>query len=183
MVLGYNYSKQKRRWWRTNVPLSPAILIAMVVRRSNTDGVARYGISRATPEATGHRHQVNTRSVLPLRLPGQQANKQQSTNTPTELAILMAMAVCRYNTESIAQWRRSRALVEATGCCHWLSIAADRCNRSRICRFFDFFHRKLVEKGHRSRLRPLFSIGVWYFKQKRRAWLRWVFNLMGWPYW
>ncbi len=26
--------------------------------------------------------------------------------------------------------------------------------------------------------RPLFLIGVWHIKQKRRAWLRWVYNLL-----
>ncbi len=41
------------------------------------------------------------------------------------LAILMALAVRRYNMTRIAWWRRSRALVEATGCRHWASIAAD----------------------------------------------------------
>jgi hypothetical protein len=73
------------------------------------------------------------------RLPGQQANKQQSTNTPTLLAISKAAVVRRYNTAHIAQWRRSRALIEATGHCHWTSIVADRCNRSCICRFFMSF--------------------------------------------
>ncbi len=38
----------------------------------------------------------------------------------------MAVAVRRYNTMHIEQLRRSRALVEATGRCHWASIAADR---------------------------------------------------------
>jgi hypothetical protein len=36
-------------------------------------------------------------------LPGQQANKQQSTNIPTKLAVLMAMAMRRYVTAHIAQ--------------------------------------------------------------------------------
>jgi hypothetical protein len=44
-----------------------------------------------------------TCSVLPQRPPGQQANKQQSTNTPSKLAILMVTAVRRYVTARIAQ--------------------------------------------------------------------------------
>jgi hypothetical protein len=99
--------------------------MATAVRRSNTDGIIQFGMSRATPEATGCHHWVTTCSVLPQRPPEQQANKQQSTNTPTKLAVLMAVAVCRYNTAHIAQWMRSRASLEANGCCHQASIAAD----------------------------------------------------------
>jgi hypothetical protein len=86
-----------------NAPHLPAILVATAVRRSNTDGIAQCGMSRATLEATGCRHWVTTRSVLLQRPPGQQANKQQSTNTPKKLAVLMAAAVRRYNTACIAR--------------------------------------------------------------------------------
>ncbi len=135
MVLGYDYSKQKRRWWRTNVTLSPAILIAMAVHWSNTDGIPQCSISTATLEASGHCHRATTCSVLPRWPPGQQANKQQSTNTPEKRAILMVAAVHRCNTAHIARWRRSRASQEATGCRHRASIATNRCNWSpeRIC--------------------------------------------------
>jgi hypothetical protein len=140
--------------------------MATAVRRSNTDGIPRCGISRATLEATGHRHWVTTRSVLPQRPPGQQANKQQSTNIPKKLAVLMAMAMRRYVTTHIARWRRFRALLDG----HRVSIAADSCNRSCMCRFFTrFFHFQLVQKGHRLTLRHLFSIGVLHIKQKKRA--------------
>ncbi len=37
------------------------------------------------------------------------------TNAPPLLAILMALQMRRGNAECIAQWRRFRALVEATG--------------------------------------------------------------------
>jgi hypothetical protein len=59
-------------------------------------------MSRATSEATGHRHQANTSSVLPQRPSGQQENKQQSTNRPKKLAMLMAAVVRRYDTARIA---------------------------------------------------------------------------------
>jgi hypothetical protein len=77
--------------------------MATAVRWSNTDGIAQCGMSRATPEATGRRHQATTCYVLPQRPPGQQANKQQSTNTPKRVAVLMAMAMRRYVTACIAQ--------------------------------------------------------------------------------
>jgi hypothetical protein len=48
-------------------------------------------------------HWATTRSVLSEQPPGQQANKQQSTNTPKKLAVLMAAVVHRYNTVRIAQ--------------------------------------------------------------------------------
>jgi hypothetical protein len=66
-------------------------------------------MSRATPEATGRQHPATTHSVLPQRPPGQQANKQQSTNAPKKVAKLMAMAMRRYITVHIARWRRLRA--------------------------------------------------------------------------
>jgi hypothetical protein len=103
MVLGYNYStNKKKRWRRRNAPHPPAVLMATAVRRRDTDGIAQCGMSKATPEATGHRHQATSCSVLPQWLPGQQAYKQQSTNTPAKLAISMAMAMRQYVTACIA---------------------------------------------------------------------------------
>ena len=93
MVLGYDYSNQKRRWWGMNAPHLPAVLMATAVCRSNTDGIAQCGMSRATLEATGCWHRATTCSVLPQWPPGQQGNKQQSTNTPRKQAVLMAMAM------------------------------------------------------------------------------------------
>ena len=85
-----------------NAPHPPAVLMATAVRRSNTDGIARCGMSRATPEATGRWHWATTCSVLPQQPPGQQAYKQQSTNTPAKLAILMVMAMRQCVTACIA---------------------------------------------------------------------------------
>jgi hypothetical protein len=84
------------------VPPLLAILMAMAVRWSNTDGIAQCGMSRATWEANGRRHRATTHSELHRRPPRQQANKQQSTNTPTLLAILMSAAVRRNKTAHIA---------------------------------------------------------------------------------
>jgi hypothetical protein len=113
--------------------------MATAVRRSNTDGIVQCGMSRATPGATGRWHWATTHSILPQRPPGQQENKQQSTNTPKMLAILMAMAMGQYITAHNAQWRRFRALLDATKHHHWVNIAADSCNWSCMCRFFTSF--------------------------------------------
>jgi hypothetical protein len=69
----------------------------------------------------------------------QQANKQQSTNTPTLLAVLMATAMPRYNTVHIAQWRRSRASQEATERRHWASIVANCIKGTWLRRFVLMF--------------------------------------------
>ncbi len=138
MVLCNNYSKQKRQWRQMNAPHLPAVLMATVVRRSNTEGIAWCGMSRATLEATGRRHRSTTCSVLPQRLPGQQAYKQQSTNTPKKWAVLMAMAMRRYVTARIAQWRRSRASLAATGRHHQASIMPDNIPQTWLQHFFMF---------------------------------------------
>jgi hypothetical protein len=140
------------------------------MRRSNTDGIAQCGMSRATLEATGRQHWVATCSGSPQRPPGQQANKQQSTNAPKKVAVLMAMATCRYVTLHIAQWRRFRALLDATK----KPPSGKYCGRSLQSVthepvFYKKFHRQLIQKGRRLTLRPLFSIGVLHIKQKRRA--------------
>ena len=43
-------------------------------------------------------------------------------NAPTSLAISMAMRIRWYGAERIAQYGRSRATLDATGCRHWASI-------------------------------------------------------------
>ncbi len=147
MVFGYGYCWCQNQWWRTNAPCLPAVLMATAVRRSNTDSIAKCGISRATLEATGRRHRATTCSIMPQWLPGQQTNKQQSTNTPEKLAVLMAMAMRRYVTMHIARWRRFRALLDATKRRHWASIAANSCNWSCMCQFFmSFFIVNLYKK-------------------------------------
>jgi hypothetical protein len=114
------------------------MLMAMVVRRSNTDGIAQCGMSRATLEATGRCHWATTHSLLPQQPPGQQQTKQ-TKHGPTLQAISMAAAVCLYNTARIAQWRRSRALVKATGHRHQASIVTNSCNQSCIHRIISSF--------------------------------------------
>ncbi len=134
--------------------------MAMETRRCNTKCIAQCSMSRATSEATGCQHWATTCSLSPQQKPGQQANKQQSSNTPTKLAASMVMAMRRYVTVRIAQWRRSRALLEATGRFHWASIMSNNIKGTWLRCFFMFFIIKTVGKGHRLTLRPLFLIGV-----------------------
>ncbi len=170
MLFSYGYCRWQNQQWRTNAPCPPAVLMAMAVCQCNTDGIARCGMSRATPEATGRRHGATTRYVLPQRPPGQQANKQQSTNTPKKVAVLMAMAMRWYVTACIAWWRRSRASREAAGRRHQAIIMSKNINRTWLRRFFfDVFIAKTVGIDHGSTLRPLFLIGVWHINRNRRA--------------
>ncbi len=169
MVLSYGYCGWQNWQWHQHVPPSLSVLMAMAVRRCVTKRIAQCSMSRATPEATGCWHQATTCSVLPQRPPGQQANKQQSTNTPTKLAISMAMVMRQYVTTRIARWRRSRALLEATGRHHQASIMSNNIKGTWLWCFFYVFIIKTVGKGHGPMLRPLFFIGVWNIKRKRRA--------------
>ncbi len=146
-----------------NVPPLQAILMVMWTRWSNERGIAQCSKSRATLDAPGSRHRVTTCSLLPQQPPGQQANKQQSTNTPKKVAMFMAAAVRRYNTARIAWWRRSRALLEATGRCHWASIMSNNMNWTWLRRFFWCFHRQNRRKRSRVDAKaPVFNRGITY---------------------
>ncbi len=125
--------------------------------------IAQWSMSRATLEATGRHHRATACSILPQRPPGQQQTKQWQKNGPTLLDILMAVVVRRYNTVRIAGWRRSRALVEATGHRHWASIAADSFNRSCICQFFLVYSSSTGRKRSRVNAKdPFFNRGMTY---------------------
>jgi hypothetical protein len=136
MFFSYSYGWWQNQRWHWNVPSSQPILKVLQMCQCYAVCIAQCSMSRATPEATGCCPWATNLSILPRRLPGWQQTKQRWKNAPTLLAILMAAAVCRYNAALITRWRRSRALVEATGCCHQASIAADSCNRSHIRHFF-----------------------------------------------
>ena len=136
---------------------------------SDEHGIAGCSKSRATLDApAGSRHRATTRSVLPQWPPGQQANKQKSTSTPTKLAISMAMAMHRYVTTCIAWWRRSRALLEATGCCHRASITSNNIKGTWLRQLFQCFHRQNRRK--RSPVdpkTPVFNRGMTYQTKER----------------
>jgi hypothetical protein len=136
MIFGYGYCRWQNWRWHQHVPPLLAILMAMAVRRCNRKRIAQCSMSRATPEATGRHHWATTRSVPPQRLPGQQQTKRWRKNVPKRPAILMAAAVCRYNTARNARQRRFRALLDATKCHHRASIAVDSCNWSSLPQFF-----------------------------------------------
>jgi hypothetical protein len=87
--------------------------------------------------------------LAPYCSSGHQGNSKQNDDKkfgPALLAFLMAVAVCRYNTAHIAQWRRSRASLEATGRCHRESIAADSIKGTWLRRFFMFFIVNMLKK-------------------------------------
>jgi hypothetical protein len=66
--------------------------------------------------------------------------KQTTINKYTYKAgILMAMAMRQYVTARIAQWRRSRALLEATGRHHQASIMPNNIKGTWLRRFFSMF--------------------------------------------
>jgi len=52
-----------------NAPTSLAISMAMRIRRYGAERIAQYGRSRATLDATGHRHRASICPVLPRRMP------------------------------------------------------------------------------------------------------------------
>ncbi len=163
MVFSYGYCWWQNQQWHQHVPPPLAVLMAMAVCRCNTKHIAQYSMSKATPEATGHRHWATTHSVSPQRPPGQQANKQQSTNTPTKLAVSMAMVMPWYVTARIVQWRRSRALLEATGCHHWASIMFDNIKGTWLRWFFWCFHCWNHRKRSREEAKtPVFIRGMTY---------------------
>ncbi len=139
MVVSYGYCGWQNQQWHQHVPLLLAVLMAMAVLRCNRKHIAQWSMSRVTMEATGCQYRATTCSVLPQQPPGQQANKQQSKNTPTKLAILMAMAMRRYVTACIAWWRRSKALLEATGRHHWASIMSNNIKWTWLRQLFLMF--------------------------------------------
>ncbi len=139
MLFSYGYCWWQNQQWRRNAPCPLAVLMTTAVYRSDTDGIAQCGMFRATPEAAGRCYRATTCYVSPQRPPGQQANKQQSTNTPKMVAVLMAMAMRRYVTACIALWRRSRALLEIMGCRHRVSIMSNNINRTWLRQFFSMF--------------------------------------------
>ncbi len=120
---------KNQQWWTNSSPLR-AILVARWSHGCNAAHIAWCSMSRAIPEASGSCHLAINCSVLPWLLSGRQETKQQWNNTPTLLAALMAVAVHRYNTVQISWWKKSRALLEATGHCHPVSICSDRSNQT-----------------------------------------------------
>jgi hypothetical protein len=92
--------------------------------------VKDYSRSHWTPPSGNYLLSI---SPAAARATGKQ---KQSTNTPKQVAMLMAAAVRWYNTACIALWRRSRALLEATGCRHRASIMSDNINWTWLRRYF-----------------------------------------------
>ncbi len=154
MVLSYDYAKQKRRRRQTNAPPLQAILMAMRRHWSDACGIAQWRMSRAISEVTRCRHWATTRSVLLPRTPGQQSTTQRWINTPTLRVVSMAIAMRRYDTAHIAQWRGSWASLETTGC-HWASTRSDSHQSDMPTPvFLMFFIVKLSKRPHNHKDSP-----------------------------
>ncbi len=152
----------KKRWRQlTNVPPLQIILMAMWMHWSNAHGIAWCSTTRATQEAFGCRHQATTSFVLPWRPPGQQSTKQRWQNTPTLLAILMAIAMQQYDTTCITWWMKSVALREATGHHHQASICLNKNNWTCWGCFLSYVNRHVAEIGCKVKGWSTLTIGVW----------------------
>ncbi len=112
---------------------------AMLMRRYDATYIARWREFMTTPEAIGRRHWGSIRTLLPRRTTGFACRQKHDEKASYLPAVLLAVAVRRYDTKRIAQWRGTRATPEATGCRHRASIAADRMNWSRKSPFFPSF--------------------------------------------
>ena len=162
MLFSYGYGWWKNwRWW-TSVPHLMAISIALRRRGCNAMCSAWCSMSRAIPEAYGRRHRATDCSVLPRQPPGQQANKQQWKNTPTLLAVSMAVAMCWYATMLITQWRGSRASLEATGRRHRASTCSDNIKGTCLSCFLYFSPSSCLKRLWGKRMAPINNRGVTY---------------------
>jgi len=97
------------------------------------EGVHGYPGSHWKPQLGKYSHRI---APADDRVCMQTKNDEKASYLP---AVLLAVAVRRYDTKRIARWRATRATLEATGCRHRASIAADRMNRSRKSQFFPVF--------------------------------------------
>ena len=99
--------------------------------------------------------------------PGSRQGDNNTTimqNVPILLAVMMAIAMRRYYTAHIAQWRRFVAFMEATKHCHQASTHSDIIKGTHQLRLFWKFHQ---EKGLKLTCWPLITIGVWHIKLMR----------------
>ena len=85
------------------------------------------------------------------------ANETTMQHVPTLLAILMAVAMRRYNTAHITQWRRFVAFTKTTKHHHWASTHSDITKPDTLHWLFRTSHR---EKELQVTCRPLITIGV-----------------------
>jgi len=158
MVLSYDYSNRNRRQWQTNAPPLLAISMALAVCRCHTERITWCSMTRASLEATGHRHSATTRSARAT------ANETTMQHVPTLLAIWIAVAMRRYDTACNSQWRRFVAFIKATKRHHRTSTHSDIIKGTRQVWLFRTFHR---EKELQLTCWPLITIRVWHIKLTR----------------
>ena len=155
MVLGCDYSYNKQKgfggewmyllrgplWWPCGC------IGAMAIHMTTPDAEWQMLHWKPLDAAIG---QLLHCSALPRWLTGQQSTKQRWKTMPTLLAISMDIVMRWCNTAHITRLRRSKALLEATKCCHQASTRSDIINWKCQCRMFVlFFVVKLLKKGAR----------------------------------
>ena len=91
-------------------------------------------------------------------------NSMIMKHVPTLLAVLMAIAMRRYYTARIAQWRRFVAFIKATKRHHRASTCSDIKKGTHQLRLFRTFHR---EKELKLTCWPLLTMGLWHIKLMR----------------
>ena len=164
MVLSYDYAKRYRQWRWTNAPPLRAISMAMVRRWSTTCGDAQCSMSRATPEATGCRHQVTTCSVSPRRPPGRQSTQwlwnMYPLCWPFRWPSQCSGTISRASPDGGGLWLSLKQLNATIG----RALTPIASNRTRQLRLFRTFHR---EKELQLTCWPLITIGVWHIKLTR----------------
>ena len=151
---------KKRQMRRANAPPSQAILMATWTRWSTTPGITWYSITLS--------HWTLPSGDYLLRIAPAATrvtiNKMTMQNAPTQVAVLMAIAMRRYYIACITRWRKFVAFIKATKCHHRASTRSDSINWTHQRRLFWLFHR---EKGLELTCWPLITIGVWHIKLMR----------------
>lgn len=146
LKLGLWTMTKSMKW--NNAPALVATLMAMAMRWCNAAHITQWKIPRPARVAAGRCHRSTSCSVLPRRPPGLHAKHyDKKIHAPlwpfwwprSFVAILMAITMCRYDTVGIAQWRRSRTLLELTGRHQQGSICSNSINLTCQPGFLIFF--------------------------------------------
>ena len=143
---------------RTNEPPSRAVLMANQTHWSGTKHIARFSMTRSSPEATGRCYWATTCSVLPG---GRQGNNQQNNNAKcTHFAVHFDShhdVATQYCTHCLMEEVRGFHKHKATKHHHRASTCSDITNQTHQHRLFLLLHH---EKGLDLKCWPLITIGV-----------------------
>ncbi len=161
MLFSYSYGWWQNQWWQTNVPPTLAILMAMRGRGCNAACIAKCSTSQGYTRSLGmlpSGKYLLWIAPVGIRATGKQTMK---TSAPPLQAILMAMGMRRYVNVCISRWRRSRASLEATACCHWASIHSNIIKWTCLHWFCVCFHPQHLKTRHKAKGWLLITIVVY----------------------